>query len=102
MRCVMQVSLPVEKFNRAVADGTAGEKIQRILKETQAEAVYFTATDGKRGAYLIVNIESPSQLPHYAEPWFLNFDAKVTFHPCMSPEDLAEAGLDELGKKWAQ
>ncbi len=49
MRCVMQVSMPVEKFNRAVADGTAGDKIQRILEHTQAEAVYFTATDGKRG-----------------------------------------------------
>lgn len=100
MRFVMEVSLPVEKFNAAVLDGSAGEKMGRILAELKPEAAYFTAVNGKRGGYLIVDLKNTSEIPKYAEPWFLYFDASVEFHPTMTPEDLQKAGLDKLGKKW--
>jgi hypothetical protein len=50
---------------------------------------------------MIVDVANPSDVPALAEPWFLSFNADVTFHIVMSPEDLARAGLDALGKKWA-
>lgn len=101
MRCVIKVSLPVEKFNAAVRDGSAGRKLQQILDDTKPEATYFWADEGKRGGVMIVNVEKPSQIPAIAEPWFLYFDAAVEFHPCMTPQDLAAAGLEALGKKYA-
>lgn len=100
MRFVMHVSLPVKQFNEAVRNGTAGEKLKRILEEIKPEAAYFCAKDGKRGGFFIVNLEKASQIPKFAEPWFLNFGATVEFLPTMTPEDLQAAGLDELGKKW--
>ena len=100
MRFILHVSFPPEKFNRAVLDGTAGQKISRILEITKPEAVYFVAKEGKRGGYIVVNIEHPSEMPKYAEPWFLNFDATVDFLPAMTPEDLQKAKLDEIGKMW--
>ena len=100
MRFVLHVSLPVDKFNQAVRDGTAGHKIDRILEDTKPEAVYFCAKDGKRGGFLIVNMSDASEIPRFAEPWFLYFDATVEFLPTMTPQDLQRAGLDELGKKW--
>jgi hypothetical protein len=96
----MEFSLPLEKFNAAVLDGSAGEKMGRILAELKPEAAYFTAVDGKRGGYLIVDLKNASEIPKYAEPWFLYFDATVEFHPAMTPEDLQKSGLDKLGKKW--
>lgn len=101
MRFVMHVSMPLEKFNRAVADGSAGDKLQRILDQIQPEGAYFTATDGKRGGYFIVNVDDASQIPSLAEPFFLLFDASVELHVCMTPEDLAAAGLGELGSTWS-
>ena len=100
MRFVMHVSFPPEPFNKAVLDGTAGEKMARILKETAPEAAYFCATDGKRGGFLIINMQNTSEMPRYAEPWFLTFNATVEFLPTMTPEDLQKAGLDDMGKKW--
>ena len=35
-----------------------------------------------------------------SEPFFLTFNASVEFHVVMSPDDLAQAGLDALGEKW--
>ena len=101
MRMLLHVKLPHEPFNTAVKDGTAGAKMQRILQEQKPEAIYFTEYQGRRGAILIVNVDDPSKVPAFAEPWFLTFNADCEFHIVMTPEDLAKAGLDELGKKWS-
>ena len=101
MRFILHISLPVEKFNQALRDGTAAKKLARILEDTKPEAAYFAAKDGKRGGYLVVNMERASEIRRYAEPWFINFDATVEFLPCMVPEDLQKANLDELARKWA-
>ena len=100
MRFIMHVSMPVEKFNEALRDGSAAKKLGRILEETKPEAAYFTAKDGRRGGYIIVNISNASEIPRLVEPWFLNFNATVEFMPAMIPEDLQKAGLDEIAKKW--
>lgn len=101
MKMLLQVKLPNESFNAAVRDGSAGKKIRRILEDTKPEAVYFTEMDGSRGAVMIVNLEDPSKVPSFAEPWFLHFNASVKFRIVMTPDVLAKAGLEELGKKWA-
>lgn len=100
MRFVMHVALPVEKFNAAVRDGSVGEKIRKILDDAKPEAVYFCADKGQRGGFFIIDMKDVSEIPKYAEPWFLYFDATVNFIPTMTPEDLEKAGLDKLGKKW--
>jgi hypothetical protein len=98
MRMLMKVSIPHQEFNTAVRDGSAGEKLQKILAETKPEAVYFVEFNGKRGAIMIVNVEDPSKIPSFAEPWFLSFNADVEFHITMSPEDLGKAGWKSLAK----
>ena len=100
MRVMMTVLNPNEEFNAAVRDGTAGQKMQAIFEAAQPETVYFTEQEGKRCAVLIVDMEDPSAIPSLAEPWFLTFNSEVHFNIIMSPEDLARAGLEELGEKW--
>ena len=101
MRILLRVTFPHEPFNTYVKDGSATAKMKRILDELKPEAAYFTEFDGHRGGILIVHLESTSQIPSIAEPWFLTFNANVEFHPVMLPEDLAKSGLETLGKKWA-
>jgi hypothetical protein len=100
MRMVMHVELPLEPFNTAVRDGSAGQKMKKILDAIKPEAAYFYANHGKRGGTLIVNLNDPSGIPALAEPWFLTFNAQVEFNVAMTPEDLARAGLESLGKQW--
>jgi hypothetical protein len=101
MRMLLQVSISHEPFNAAVRDGTAGQKLSRIVDETRPEAVYFTEQHGQRGAIMIVEMSDPSKIPALAEPWFLTFNATVEFRVVMTPDDLQKASLDEVGKKWA-
>ena len=101
MRVLLDVKIPHDAFNAAVRDGSAGDKLKRILEATKPEAVYFTERGGQRGAIMVVNLDDPSKIPTFAEPWFLTFNADVQFHVAMTPEDLTRAGLDALGKQWS-
>lgn len=101
MRMLLNVKFPHEEFNRAVRDGSIGNKMRRILEDIKPEAVYFTERNGQRGAILIIDLIDPSKIPAFAEPWFLTFNADVEFHIVMTHEDLQKGGLEQLGKKWA-
>ncbi|HTX77544.1 MAG TPA: hypothetical protein VMD29_15145 [Terracidiphilus sp.] len=101
MRMLMFVKLPVEPFNTLVRNGAAAATMKRILDELKPEAAYFTALDGHRGGILVVDLAKASDIPRFAEPWFLHFNAEISFEPTMTPADLAKANLDALGKKWA-
>jgi len=101
MRMILQATCSNDVFNAAVKDGSAGAKMQRILAKAKPEAAYFTEFGGMRTAILIVDLAEASQIPAFAEPWFLLFNAKVEIHPAMTLQDLGAAGLEALGKEWS-
>src|SRR5579883_2166559 len=86
MRIMMKVSMPVEAGNQAAHNGF--QAIRKILEEQKPEAAYFVAENGKRTAILIVDMKDMSELPAYAEPWFLALNASIDAFPAMVPEDL--------------
>ncbi len=90
MRFMLKCSIPMDKGNELVKDGTLGETIQSILEEIKPEAAYFTTVGGARGGYIVVDIDDPSQIPAIGEPLFLGLGATVEFYPVMTPEDLAK------------
>jgi hypothetical protein len=101
MRMLMYVKFPLEPFSTYVRDGSVGQKMKKILDAIPHEAVYFTEHDGHRGGIMVVNLKDPSDVPVFAEPFFLTFHAQVEFRVVMSPEDLGRSGIDSLAKKWA-
>jgi len=101
MRMLLTARFPAEPFNTLVRKGEAGTILQAIVADLKPEAVYFTDEQGQRAAILVVDLASPSDVPRMAEPFFLKFNADCHFKVVMGPEDLANARLDELGKKWA-
>lgn len=100
MRFIVQVTLPVEPFNTAVRDGSAGRRLGQILEDTRPEAVYFTSLGGQRAVIMVVEMTDASDMPRIGEPWFLSFNARLEIFPTMSPEDLQKSGLDEIAAKY--
>lgn len=100
MKMLLSVDIPHEPFNSLVRSGKAGEIIGRILETIKPETAYFTEQDGTRGGIFVIDVQKPSDVPTFAEPFFLNFNADCKFRIVMTPADLQQAGLDELGKKW--
>jgi hypothetical protein len=89
---LMQVTIPVEAGNEAARTGRLGTAIKKIMEQIKPEAAYFTSTGGERGCFFVFDMHDASQIPACAEPFFLAFNAKVTFFPVMNAEDLGKAG----------
>jgi len=100
MKMLMHVKIPHEPFNTLVKEGKAGEIIHTILDDLRPESIYFTEQNGTRGAVAVIDVADSTRIPFYAEPFFLNFNADCEFRIAMSPEDLRQSGLDDLGRKW--
>jgi hypothetical protein len=91
MRFLFKVNIPNDAGNAAARAGMLDKKIKAILDEQKPEAVYFTDDRGQRCGYLFIEMADAAQIPAFAEPWFLAFNAQIELHPVMTPEDLAKA-----------
>jgi len=102
VRILLKVSIPVDVGNARMRDGSLPKTMQSILEEQKPEAVYFAEERGRRTAFVVVNLEDPSQIPALAEPWFLAFNAEVELHPAMTPDDLMKAApaIEQAVKKY--
>ena len=102
MRFLIKASLPIETGNAAIKNGTLGDTINSILSEQKPEAAYFGVEDGKRTAFIFLNMENSSDLPKILEPWFLAFNANIEITPVRAGDDLGAAGpsIGEAVKKY--
>ena len=97
MRTMMKIKIDVEAGSRAVADGTIGRLMEQVLGPLQPEAAYFGPEDGMRTAWIVFDLQDPSQLPALTEPLFRELKATVQMVPVMNQEDL-QKGLQQLGQ----
>ena len=105
MRMMMQIWIPVEAGNEAARTGALGKTFQKILAELKPEAAYFTTgPSGERGGFIVFDLKDTSHIPAVAEPFFLAYNARVTFSPVMNAEDLAKAlpGIEKAVKAHAK
>ena len=102
MRFLLKAEWPVETGNAAMKDGSLPKTLAAILEDLKPEAAYFLASNGKRTAILIVEMQDTSQIPTLAEPWFLAFRASLEIVPVMVPDDLKKAGpaIEQAVKKY--
>ena len=98
MRMLLRVSIPVETGNAAAKAGTLASTIEQILADLKPEAAYFFADDnGNRSGSIVFDMKDTSEIPGIAEPWFLAFNATISFRPVMNSEDLGKAS-PSIGK----
>ncbi len=100
MRMLINVICPIEPFNSLIRSGEAGDIIKKIIDDTMPESIYFTELEGCRAAVMVVEIPDASTVPAISEPWFLHFEAHCEFRIAMTPDDLMNANLAELGQRW--
>ena len=95
MRTLVKVQVPVQRGNKAIADGSVGKVIGDFMERAKPEAAYFGAEGGQRTAYFVIDLKQSSDLPPLLEPVFIALDAAIEFTPVMNAEELKQ-GLSQI------
>ena len=77
MRTMVKFTLPTQETNPLVQDGRVGQKMESLLGKLQPEAAYFGPIEGKRGGFIVINMEEESNVVTKLEPLCLELTAKV-------------------------
>ena len=96
MRMMMKVQIDTQAGSKAIADGSLAQVMQETMSRLRPEAAYFGPEDGVRTAFIIFDLQDPSELPSISEPLFNKFNANILLFPVMNQEDL-QKGLQQLG-----
>lgn len=104
MRFLLKFQIPTDVGNEKLSDPQFGLKMETLMKDIKAEAVYLTPTCGERGGYIALSFDDPSRIAAIAEQFYLWLSADVTFTPVMALEDLAKAAPDIRAaiEKWGK
>ena len=96
MRTMVKFTIPTtEEVNAKIRDGSIAQTMESLLGNLQPEAAYFCPTDGKRGGFIVFNMEEEYEGVTKLEPLWLELGATVELVPAMTADDL-RAGLQRL------
>lgn len=90
MRLMLRFTIPVEKGNEAVADGSLSMAIKELVDRVQPEAAYFHLEDGKRAGTLFFEESNQSQMAVINEPLFAKLNAAIDIQPAVSLGELID------------
>ncbi len=95
MRMMMKLQMDTEAGSKMIADGSMPQLMQEMMGRLQPESAYFGPEDGMRTAFIVFDLEDPSQIPAISEPLFSKMKANVKLFPVMDREDL-QKGLQQI------
>ena len=80
MRMMLRFTVPVEKGNAALKDGSSEKRWNRSWVSSNGGRLLWSV-DGLRGGMIFFDMTEASQVVEIVEPFFLAFDAAVEFIP---------------------
>jgi hypothetical protein len=97
MRMMVRWTVPVQKGNKAIADGSLPRLLKTMTEKLKPEAAYYWPEAGDRGGMMVFDMADASEIAQIAEPLFHELDAAVEFVPVMNADDLRKA-LEKGGR----
>ena len=92
---MVKFTIPTQEANPLVKDGSIGQTMESLMGNLQPEAAYFGPIDGKRGGFVVINMEEGSDVVTKLEHLWLELGATIELFPVATPDEL-RAGLQSL------
>ncbi|MCP4976239.1 MAG: hypothetical protein GY931_08775 [Maribacter sp.] len=90
MRLILRFTIPVQKGNESISDGTLTLALKSLVDKVKPEAAYFHLDDGCRAGTIVFEATDQLQMAGINEPLFEKLDAKIDIQPAISLEELLE------------
>jgi hypothetical protein len=95
MRMMLRWTVPVDRGNEMVHDGSMAKMVEKLTKKLKPEAAYFMPDHGERSGMMVFDMKDASEIPGIAEILFHDAEAMVEFLPVMNAKELKK-GLGSL------
>ncbi len=95
MRTMVKFTIPTQEANPLVKDGSIGQTMETLMGNLQPEAAYFGPIEGKRGGFIVINMEEGSDVVTKLEHLWLELGATIELFPVATADEL-RAGLQSL------
>ena len=92
---MVKFTIPTQETNPLVQDGSIGQTMESLPGKRQPEAAYFGPIEGKRGGFIVINMEDESEVVTKLEPLWQELGATIETYPVATADDL-RAGLQRL------
>jgi len=92
---MVKFTIPTQEANPLDQDGSIGQTMESLLGKLQPEAAYFGPIDGKRGGFIVINMEEESEVITKLEPLWLELGATIETFPVATADELS-ASLQSL------
>ena len=90
MRLIFRFSIPVQKGNEAVSDGTLALALKGLVENVKPEAAYFHLDEGCRAGPIVFGATDQLEMAEVNEPLFHKLNAKIDIQPAVSLGELLE------------
>ncbi len=90
MHLMLRFSIPVQKGNDAVSDGSMALALRELVEKVNPEAAYFHLDDGCRAGTIIFDASDQPQMAMINEPLFAKLEARIDIQPVISLEELLD------------
>jgi hypothetical protein len=98
MRMMMKAKMDTTTASKAIHEGRMPTVMQSMMEQLKPEAAYFGPEGGQRTAFIVFQLDDPSQLPMISEPLFSELGATIEIFPVMDRDDL-ERGLSAIASR---
>ena len=88
MRMLLKLTLPVEKGNEAIKNGSLQKTIETTMTALKPEAAYFTLENGQRTAFMFFEMAETSDVVGVLEPLWLGLSPDMWLTPAMNLDDM--------------
>lgn len=95
MRTMVNFTIPTQEIYPLVQDGSIGQTMESLLGKLQPEAAYFGPIEGKRGGFIVINMEQESEVVTKLEPLWQELGATIETYPVATADELSR-GLQSL------
>ena len=95
MRMLLKLTIPVDKGNAVIKDGSIAKTLEGVMNQLKSEAAYFLPQDGQGTALFVFDMAKPADLVPMLEPFWIDLEADVEISPVMNFQHL-QAGMQRL------
>ncbi|MCV0366151.1 MAG: hypothetical protein K5798_02660 [Nitrosopumilus sp.] len=91
MRYLVNIQPTINAGKKMIKDLKSIQYLESYIKKINGESAYFYEFEGRKTFEFVIDVPKGSHVSDVAEPMFKKFDARITFQPVRTLDELKKS-----------